>query len=126
RRSAKSAAGRRWRAVHGRRTGPGGQGLREKLGLTPELDEKLRYSATPKGLPGRDMTEQQRQALVRVIGAYLDHLADGIAGQYAVWRDPGQLGDAAFAWAGPIDPAPNAPIYYRVQSERLLIEYDCT
>lgn len=29
-------------------TGPGGQGLREQLGLTPELDEKLRYSLTPR------------------------------------------------------------------------------
>ena len=104
--------------------GPGGQGLREQLGLTPELDDKLRYSTTPKGLPARDMTAEQRRALVAVIRAYLSHLSEGITAQYASLLDPEQMGDAAFAWAGP-DTFP-APVYYRVQSERLLIEYDCT
>lgn len=105
-------------------TGPGGQGLREELGLTAELDERLRYSLAPKGLAARDMTDQQREALVRTIGAYLDHMADGIAAQYTELLDPGKLGDTAFAWAGSDELA--APHYYRIQSERLLIEYDCT
>jgi Protein of unknown function (DUF3500) len=105
-------------------TGPGGQGLREELGLTPELDEKLRYSSSPKGLPARDMTGEQRRALVRITSAYLSHLSEGVAAPYAALLDPEQLGDAAFAWAGTAELA--APHYYRVQSERLLIEYDCT
>lgn len=105
-------------------TGPGGQGLRDELGLTPELDEQLRYSATPKGLAARDMTDEQRRALIRIVGAYLGHQSEGIAAQYAALVDPDQLGEAAFAWAGSDERA--APHYYRVQSERLLIEYDCT
>jgi hypothetical protein len=105
-------------------TGPGGQGLRDELGLTPELDEKLRYSSVPKGLGARDMTGAQREALVRLIGVYLDHLSEGIVSQYASLLDPDKLANTAFAWAGSAER--ESPHYYRVQSERLLIEYDCT
>ncbi len=105
-------------------TGPGGQGLRTELGLTPDLDEKLRYSLTPKGLAARDMTDQQRLALAKTIGAYLDHMSEGVAAQYAGLLDPDRLGAAAFAWAGSEEPG--SPHYYRIQSDRLLIEYDCT
>jgi hypothetical protein len=105
-------------------TGPGGQGLRDELGLTPELDERLRYTAEPKGLAAEDMTEAQRQALTRIIGTYLDHMSEGVAAQYFHLLDPAGLGDAAFAWAGSSEPT--EPHYYRVQSDRLLIEYDCT
>jgi hypothetical protein len=107
-------------------TGPGGQGLRDTLGLTPELDEQLRYSSTPKGLTARDMTDGQRRALVEVINAYLGHLANGVVAQYAELLEADRLGDTAFAWAGSSDPAPGTPHYYRIQSDRLLIEYDCT
>jgi len=106
--------------------GPGGQGLREKLGLTPELDEKLRYSGTPKGLPAREMTAEQRRALAKVIHTYFGHMADGVVAQYASLLDPEQLGDMSFAWAGSSAAEPGTPHYYRVQSNRLLIEYDCT
>ena len=105
-------------------TGPGGQGLRDELGLTPELDEQLRYSESPKGLTVSDMTTEQRGAFVRIIGSYLSHLSEAVVSQYASLLDPEQLGGAAFAWAGSEDRG--APHYYRVQSERLLIEYDCT
>ena len=35
--------------------GPGGQALRDKLGLTPAHDELYRYSSEPKGLAAADM-----------------------------------------------------------------------
>ena len=105
-------------------TGPGGQGLRDELGLTPELDEKLRYSVTPKGLAARDMTEPQRDALIRLIGVYLDHLSEGIVRQYSSLLDAGEAENLAFAWAGSAER--EVPHYYRLQSDRLLIEYDCT
>jgi hypothetical protein len=107
-------------------TGPGGQRLRDELGLTPELDEQLRYTHQPKGLAAREMTGRQREALVHVIQAYVEHLADGVAAQYASLLDPDQLGNTAFAWAGSSAAEPGTPHYYRVQSDRLLIEYDCT
>jgi hypothetical protein len=55
---------------------------------------------------------------------YLDHLSEGIISQYAPLLDAGEARNIAFAWAGSAER--EAPHYYRVQSERLLIEYDCT
>jgi hypothetical protein len=106
-------------------TGPGGQGLRDKLGLTPEHDEKLRYStSTPKGLAGRDMNPDQRQLLANLFRAYLAHLPSAIEHEYESLVSPDRLDGIHFAWAGASELA--APHYYRVQGERLLIEYDCT
>jgi hypothetical protein len=104
--------------------GPGGQALRDLLGLTPELDDKMRYSLTAKGLRASEMTPPQRAALVRLLETYFEHMPVGIAGQYASLLDPERLDGTAFAWAGPA--AVGAPHYYRVQGDRLLIEYDCT
>ena len=36
--------------------------------------------------------------------------------------EPARFAATTFAWAGPVDPG--APHYYRIQSDRLLIEYD--
>ncbi len=104
--------------------GPGGQGLRDKLGLTPEHDERLRYSLAPKGLPAGEMAAGQRETLSRLIGAYFEHLAAPIAAHYAALLAPEKLAATAFAWAGSDEFA--SPHYYRIQGERLLIEYDCT
>jgi hypothetical protein len=70
------------------------------------------------------MTSDQRRAFIRIVEAYVGHMADGVVAQYAELLNPDAAPDAAFAWAGSDQPA--APHYYRVQSERLLIEYDCT
>jgi hypothetical protein len=104
--------------------GPGGQGLRDKLGLTPEHDEILRYSTTPKGLPAREMDAGQRETLAKLVSVYFEHLAEAIRAQYASLLDPERLDGMSFAWAGPTEYA--SPHYYRIQGERLLIEYDCT
>jgi hypothetical protein len=106
-------------------TGPGGQGLRDKLGLTPAHDEKLRYSVTNrKGLPGHEMTSAQRETLTSLVRAYLSHMPDAIAQQYESLVAPERLDGTSFAWAGSTDYA--EPHYYRVQGDRLLLEYDCT
>jgi hypothetical protein len=106
-------------------TGPGGQGLRDKLGLTQEHDETLRYSvSTRKGLPGREMTTSQRETLSGLIRSYLSHMPEAIARQYEPLLSSERLDSMSFAWAGSIDYA--EPHYYRVQGDRLLIEYDCT
>ena len=104
--------------------GPGGERLRTALGLTPELDDMVRYSLTPKGLPASAMDTAQRDALVRLVRAYLDHLPDEIVDGYTSLLEPDSLQALVFAWAG--SPEPQAPHYYRVQSADLLIEYDCT
>ena len=66
----------------------------------------------------------QRDALVRLVRAYLDHLPDEIVDGYTALLEPDSLQALVFAWAG--SPEPRAPHYYRVQSDDLLIEYDCT
>jgi hypothetical protein len=105
--------------------GPGGSALREQLGLTSEMEEALRYSTTPKGLPADAMTPAQRDVFTRLVRVYLERVADPIAEQYvASLLDRSQLGRSTFAWAGPEQRF--GPHYYRVQGERLLIEYDCT
>lgn len=105
--------------------GPGGQGLRDKLGLTPAHDEKLRYTAAaPKGLPAKDMTAAQRETLANLVRGYLSHMPEAIARQYESLVAPERLDGAAFAWAG--SAGYGEPHYYRIQGERLLIEYDCT
>ncbi len=81
-------------------TGPGGQGLRDKLGLTPEMDELLRYSVAPKGLAAGAMDVSQRELLARLVNVYFEHLAEPIAAQYASLLDAERLNGASFAWAG--------------------------
>jgi hypothetical protein len=104
--------------------GPGGQALRDELGLTPEMDEILRYSSSPKGLAATAMDAAQREVLTQLIHTYFEHVADPIAGQFTSLLRPEAMAGIAFAWAGSSEFA--APHYYRVQGERLLIEYDCT
>lgn len=103
--------------------GPGGQHLRDQLGLTPELDEMVRFSFIPKGLPAKDMDTAQREAFAKLASVYMEHMPEAVALQHQELLEPG-LDTTFFAWAGP--DTPGAPHYYRIQSERLLIEYDCT
>jgi hypothetical protein len=105
-------------------TGPGGEGLRRQLGLTPEHDEMVRYSSTPKGIAAGDLDDAQRGLMTKLMRTYLEHFRDEIAAQYDSVFDDGSIAKTHFAWAGPDHDG--APHYYRLQSDRLLIEYDCT
>jgi hypothetical protein len=105
-------------------SGPSGSGLRAQLGLTAEHEEKLRYTRQPKGLPARDMDPAQRAAFEKLVGVYMDHFAAPIRAQYASTLDPEDFDATTFSWAGSSEAG--AQQYYRVQGERLLIEYDCT
>jgi len=104
--------------------GPGGERLRTALGLTPELDEMVRYSQTPKGLAAANMSSGQIDVLISLINVYLDHLPDVIQKSYRWCQEPDKIQATTFAWAGPVEIG--APHYYRVQSPWFLIEYDCT
>jgi hypothetical protein len=77
----------------------------------------------PKGLLAAEMTGGQRERLELIIRAYFAHLAEPIGAQYEHVLAPGALDRTSFAWAGPGEVG--APHYYRVQGERLLIEYNC-
>jgi hypothetical protein len=107
------------------------QRLRETLGITDELDELVKYTTEPKGLHYGEMDSDQQEILVRLIRTYFDRVAPDIASQFADRLDPGSLEQTTFAWAGPVvtqapaHPSDPRPAYYfRIQGERLLIEFD--
>lgn len=105
-------------------SGPGGERLRTALGLTPELDEMVRYSGTPKGLPASKMSLTQTDVFISLIKVYLDHLPEAIQETYRWFQEPENIQATTFSWAGPLEIG--EPHYYRVQSPWFLIEYDCT
>ncbi len=97
---------------------------REKLGLTPERMEAIRYSTTePRGVAAAAMTVSQRELLQAVIDQYLDRLPEEIA-EAESDRVADVIDSVHFAWAGGFEHG--EPHYYRLQGERLLIEYDNT
>jgi hypothetical protein len=104
--------------------GPSGSGLRSQLGLTSIHEDLLRYTSAPKGIAAGDMDASQRAVFERLVRVYFEYMAAPIAEQYTSLLAPDRLGATTFAWAGP--DTPGGPHYYRVQGERLLIEYDCT
>jgi Protein of unknown function (DUF3500) len=90
-----------------------------------DVDDHRRLALTrdPKGLPARELDAGQRDLLRALLASYLGRVPDGLSPQ------PGYADDAALdavhlAWAGPTEPG--APLYYRLQGPRLLIEYDNT
>jgi hypothetical protein len=104
--------------------GPGGQQLRDELGLGPDDDEAYRYTIDPKGLRAVDMSREQREALAALVKVYFSHMPEAIGDAYAYLLSPEHFEGTAFAWGGGDDYG--GAHYYRVQSDRLLIEYDCS
>ena len=98
--------------------------VRERLGLTAEDDDALRFGLHPAGLPVRAMTAAQRDLLTALVRAYLDRMPDEVAASEATRLAGEVLDEVHFAWAGSIEPG--QPHYYRVQGPRLFIEYDNT
>lgn len=97
---------------------------RERLGLTAEDDEALRFRFQPAGLPARAMTDPQRDLLVSLVRAYLDRMPDEVAAAEALRLSGDTLDEVHFAWAGGVEAG--EPHYYRLQGPRLLVEYDNT
>jgi hypothetical protein len=107
------------------------QRLRENLGITDELDELVRYTTDPKGLSYSAMSSGQQKQLVKLIQTYFDRVEAEVAAQFADRLEPNALKDTTFAWAGPVvtkSPSHRSEarpaFYYRIQGERLLIEFD--
>jgi len=85
--------------------------------------QRLALTSVPKGLPARDLDAGQRDLLRVLLATYLGRVPDGLAPQ-ASYADDSVLDGVHFAWAGPT--GPGQPLYYRLQGQRLLIEYDNT
>jgi Protein of unknown function (DUF3500) len=86
-------------------------------GVTAERKQALRWTREPKGIASADLRMGQREMLEALIDAYTQRIPPGGA--------PTDFGENVhFAWAGATEPG--SPHYYRLQAQRLLIEYDNT
>ena len=73
-----------------------------------------------EGTKVADWSDEQRRMLLEAIGLWVS-LVDEASGRVRMAEIEADLGDARFAWHGPIDGS--GPIYYRIQGPSLIIEY---
>jgi hypothetical protein len=87
--------------------------------------DRLRVDGTlePAGVPAADLSGDAAALLRRLLGLYLDRLAEPVAAAEAE-RLGAAFGELHFAWAGAAET--RRPHYYRIQGPDLLIEYDNT
>lgn len=93
------------------------------LGLEDHHLDALSFTTKPKGIPTTDLNAAQVEIMRALIGCYLDRLPDALAHQQADLVDQ-EFGRLAFLWAGGSER--HQPHYYRIQGERIFIEYDNT
>jgi len=90
---------------------------------TEGKSEGLRFARKPEGVATADLSSPETEILRTLIACYLDRLPDALADQQAAMVEQ-EFQKIAFAWAG--DDERHQPHYYRIQGERLFIEYDNT
>ena len=96
------------------------------MGTTSPIEGKtegLCFSRTPSGLSTTLLNPSETDILRTLISCYLNRLPDALADKQAAMVE-GEFDKIAFAWAGGDER--RQPHYYRIQGERLLIEYDNT
>ena len=95
----------------------------DALGLTGEHLDRLSFTHEPKGIVTGDLNHGQIDVLRELIGCYLNRLPDALADAQASLVEK-EFEKIRFAWAGGDERY--EPHYYRIQGERLFIEYDNT
>ncbi|MGI9484664.1 MAG: DUF3500 domain-containing protein [Geminicoccaceae bacterium] len=94
-----------------------------KLGLKDDHLDRLSFTRKPKGIGTGDLNAGQISTLRELIDCYLDRLPDALADGQRDLVDQ-EFEKISFAWAGGGERY--EPHYYRIQGERLFIEYDNT
>jgi len=93
-------------------------------GYGPGDHRALAITARPKGIPGSKLTPGEQARLLTLVQSYVRRFPKEIADP---WLDGYRAGDGLaglhFAYAG--EPG-HGPAYYRLQDQRLFIEYDNT
>jgi len=97
------------------------QRIEADLNVTATHLEAVSITEKPKGIPTADLNAAEREMLRALIDCYVNRLPDDLADAQAalVVREFDKL---SFLWAGSDER--NRPHYYRIQGERLFIEYD--
>jgi hypothetical protein len=79
---------------------------------------------SPVGLTAAEMTQPQRDLLLKVVNIYISKMADDIAADRLSKVQKAGIEKIAFAWAG--EPERGKKHYYRIQGPTFLIEHDNT
>ena len=85
--------------------------------------EALAYTLAPKGVPAAEFDREQRGLLRALLSTYFDRVPGPVSPR-SRYDDDALLDGVHFAWAGPT--GAGEPHYYRLQGDRLLIEWDNT
>jgi hypothetical protein len=94
-------------------------------GYAPADHREVAFTARPKGVPGSALTPAEQGRLLTLVEGYLLRFPEELAVPWlARYRADGGLAGLHFAYAG--EYASRGPVYYRLQDERLLVEYDNT
>lgn len=78
----------------------------------------------PQGLKLADMTDEQADLLMDLVGVYTDRMRLELAKAEIERITEASVDDIHFAWAGGSEPG--QPHYYRIQGPTFLVEYDNT
>ncbi len=95
-----------------------------KASLTTADVDAVAFTIAPKGLNVETLSFDQIEILRSLLDSYLDRMPDGLADLEKRKYAGSAIGELRFLWAGGIEPG--QPHYYRIQSSRLLVEYDNT
>jgi hypothetical protein len=95
-----------------------------KLGLTADRIDALRFTTVPKGLAAAAMSASQHEILRALLDVYVRRMPDAVADAEMAKITGSSFNHLHLAWAGSDDP--RKPHYYRIQGQRLLVEYDNT
>ena len=94
-------------------------------GYGPGEHRKLAFTTRPKGIPGSALTPPEQRRLLTLVEGYVRRFPEEIAAPWLDrYRTGGGLAGLHFAYAG--EYASRGPVYYRLQDDRLLVEYDNT
>ena len=93
-------------------------------GLRPHHIEAVRFTAKPKGVNAEMLTGSQQTQMRKLLDAYLSRMPDAFAEIESAKYHGDRLHTLSFMWAGGLDLG--QAHYYRVQGQRLVVEYDNT
>lgn len=93
------------------------------LKLSAREREALTLTSIPKGIPSTALSDGEAELLRELINCYVNRLPDSLADRQAAFVEQ-EFEKLSFAWAGSGNKG--EAHYYRIQGERLFIEYDNT
>jgi Protein of unknown function (DUF3500) len=93
-------------------------------GYGPPDHRALALTTRPKGIKGGALSQGERARLLELVAGYLGRFPAEIADPWLADYRAGGLDNLYFAYTG--ERASHGPVYYRLQDQRLLVEYDNT